>query len=467
MSTVSSLSSSAINSEIATVEQRLEAPITNLQSEVTSDKALISAWGSISGAVSSLSQNLSSIEDLSTINSLGVTSSNTSVATATVNSSAATGTYNLTNISLAKGQEIYSALLGSPTSTLSGGAGSLAISLTDGKSETISLGSGSMTLNNVATAINKQAGGVKASVVNSANGSRLVLASSGSGSGTAFSVSGTGALAQFSYNSTTPGSEVLAQSAANATLTLNGIPITSATNNMGSAIAGLTISLAASGNASVSVSSSPAALSGNVSAVARSLNAALSAITTETKFAAPSSAASSSSSSSAKSGPLLGNFSATNLKNEFMSAVSSLEASGVSANAIGLSITSSGAVSFNSTAFSSAYAKNPTGVESLVSQLYTSLSSITTNAIGSSNSTTTSSAAATSGTYTGFISAQTDSLNNSINTIEQQVTLLSQQGSATLKELSAEYTVAENISSSASITQAYLNVFLGSSSSSG
>jgi len=459
MSTVSSLSSASVNTQISTVEKRLAAPINDLASQATSDKALISAWGSISGVMSSLSDSLSKIENISTIDNRGVTSSNTSVATATVNSSAATGTYNLTNISLAKGQELYSALLGSAASPLSGGAGSLAISLANGQSETIAIGSGSLTLNGVAAAINKQAGGVKASIIGTSTGARLVMTSSGTGSLTSFSVSGTGALAQFAYSSASAGSEVLAQKAADATLTLNGVPITSAGNMLGSAVAGVTISLAGSGNALVSVSSSPAALSGTLYNVANSLNAAISAISAETKYAPASGSA---SGASAKSGPLLGNFSATNLKNELMSAVSALQASGVSANAVGLSITSAGGVTFNSTAFSSAYAKNPTGVESLISKLYASLSSITANAVGAS-----SASANTSGTTTGFISARTDSLNNSISTIEQQITLLSKQSSATLKELANQYTAAENKASSASITKAYLSIFLGSSSSSG
>ncbi|SHE57578.1 flagellar filament capping protein FliD [Acidocella aminolytica] len=461
MSSVSSLSSSAINSEIATVTKQLEAPITNLQTQITSDKAIISAWGSISGAVSSLTDSLSNIKSLSTINNRAVTSSDTAVATASVNSSAATGAYNLTGVTLAKGQEIYSGLVSSGAATLSGGAGSLAITLKSGKSETISLGSGSMTLSNVAAAINKQAGGVKASIVSSTNGARLVLNSSGTGSSAAFSVSGTGALAQFSYSSASPGSEVLVQTAANAALTLNGIPITSASNTLGSAIAGVTISLASSGNASVSVSSSPVALSSDLSGVAKSLNAAITAIASQTKYTSAKSSASGSSSSSAKAGVLLGNFSATNLKNQLMSAVSTLESSGLSANAIGLSVTSSGGISFNSTAFSSAYAKSPTSVGSLVSKLYTSLSNIAASATGKS-----ASSSVTGTSITGFISAQTKSLNDSINSIEQQITLMTKQSSATLKNLANEYTAAENKASSASIVKAYLSVFSGSSSSS-
>lgn len=462
MSTISSyLSSSAISSEISTVEKRLEAPITSLNDQITSDKALISAWGNISGAMSSLSDSLAGISNLSTISSRSVTSSESSVATATTTNSALAGTYNLTDISLAKGQEVYSGLISSTGGTLGSTAGEMVISLKSGKSETISLGSGSLTLNDLATAINKQAGGVKASVVGTSGGSRLVLNSSGTGSAAAFSISGTGALKQFNYSSATnigSDGEVRAQQAANATLNINGVPITSETNTLSSAVAGTTISLAGSGNATLLISSAPTNLSSNLGSVVSSLNAAISAISAETKF---SSKKSSGSSTASSGGPLLGNFSASNLQNELMNAVSSLAASGFSASQVGLSISSSGKISFNNASFASVYAQNPATVGSMVSKLYNSLKTITANAIGSSSATS-----ATGKSTTGLISAQTTSLNNSINTIQQQVTQISKQASATLRSLSNEYTVAENKASSASITTAYLSIFLGNSSSS-
>lgn len=460
MSTISSyLSSSAISSEISTVEKRLEAPITALGSQVSSDKALISAWGSISGAMSSLSNSLSGIQNLSTINNRAVTSSNTAVATATVGNTAMAGTYSLTNVSLAKGQEVYSNLI-SPSGTLTGGAGGMTISLKDGKSETISLGSGSLTLNGLATAINQKAGGVKASIVGTSTGSRLVLNSSGTGSSAAFSISGTGALKQFNYSSATntgASGEVRVQQAANATLSLNGVPITSANNTLSSAVAGATISLVSSGNATLSVSSAPTGLSSNLSSVVSGINSALSAISSQTKFTSTKSSGSSVASSA---GPLLGNFSASNLQNELMTAISSLAASGLSASQVGLSISSSGKVSFNNASFASVYAQNPTSVGAVVSKLYSSLQTISSGAIGKS------SAGSTSGTnITGFINAQTTSLNSSINAIQQQITQISKQASATLKTLSNEYTNAVNQASSANITTAYLSIFLGNSSS--
>lgn len=455
MSTISSyLNSSAISSEISNVTKRLEAPITSLGTQVAADKAIISSWGSISGAVSSLSDALSGIENLSTINNRAVTSSEASVATATVNNNATAGTYSLTNISLAKGQEVYSGLITGTGGTLSGGAGSMTISLASGKKETISLGSGSMTLSDLATSINKQAGGVKASVVSTTQGSRLVLNSSGTGSGAAFSISGTGALAQFSYSDTNAGSEVKVQSASNASLTLNGIPLTSETNTLDSAVAGVTISLASSGNASLSVSSAPTGFSSNLAGVASSLNDAIAAISAQMNFTSTKSG----SSTSTTAGPLLGNFSAASLKNELMNAVSSLQASGVTANQIGLSLSSSGKVSFNSASFASVYAESPTSVGNVISQLYTSLKTISASAIGSAKSGT-----STSGT--GFIGAATTSLNASISTIQQQITHISAQASATLKELSNAYTVAEDKASSANITTSYLSIFLGHSGS--
>lgn len=459
MTSVASLGSSQISSEIATVETRLQAPINSLKTQAQTEQADISAWGNIGGAVSTLSQALSNIKDVASINSRSITSTDTTKATATAASSAATGTYNLTNIKLAKPQEIYSGLLGSGAATLAGGKGSLVFTV-GGKNETIAIGSGSLTLNGVAAAINKQTDGAQASVVGTSAGARLVLTSSATGSAAAFSVSGTGALSQFDYNpSSAHTGEVLAQTAGNASVTLNGIPLTSSTNSLGSAITGVTIALAGSGDAVVSVTSSPSNISSSVQAVATSLNAAIATIAKETKYApAPSSA----SGSASQSGPLLGNFSATELKNELLNSVSQLAASGVSAAAVGLSVSSTGAVSFNAASFATEYAKNPTAVQNLVSGLYTTLNGITTGAIGTSSG---SASGVVTTKTTGFISTSTTSLNALITSLDSQATQISKENAAQLKILESQYTVAENVATNASITSEYLGIFLGSGSS--
>ena len=473
MSTVSSLGSAQISSEITQVEARLEVPVTVLNDQSKTDSADISAWGSISGAVSTLSKSLAGISDVSSINNRTVASTTTTVATATASTTAQTGTYAISGVTLATSQEIYSGLLGSGNAKLTGGAGSLTIdfpnSLTSSgkpKTETVAVGSGSLTLNGVAAAINKVAGGVKASVLGTSTSARLVLQSSATGSSQAFTVAGTGALAQFSYTSSTPGTETSAETAADAQFSVNGVPVTSATNTVSSAISGVTLTLAGKGSSTITVGSAPTALSSAVSSVATSLNSALSAIAKEIAFVPASSATSSASASAsaqkATSGPLLGNFTATNLSDQLLTAVSGAAASGMTANSIGLTVSSAGAVTFNAGTFATAYAQNPTAVQSLVTQVYKTLDGISTAAIGGSGSST--NITGTTSKSTGSIGAQTASLQSSITSLASQAAQITKENNAQLEILVQEYTVAENASTQASITQSYLDIFTNPSS---
>jgi len=460
MTSVATLGSSQITSELSQVEARLQKPVTNLDNQITTDKADISAWGNISGAISTLASSLAGIKDVSTINNRVVTSTSTSVATASAAIGATVGTYSLTDVTLAKTQELYSGLLASGAATLTGGAGSLSFTLKSGKTDKVTVGSGSLTLNGVAAAINKAAGGVQASVVGTATGARLVLQSSSTGSSQAFSVTGTGALAQFSYASGSAGTtEIRSQKAVNAALSLNGVPITSKTNTLGSAVSGLTITLTGSGNSTLTVSSAPTELSSAVSSVATSLNSAIAAIAKEIKYVPASTATSSASATAAQAGPLLGNFTATNLSNQLLSAVSGAAASGVSAAGIGLSVSKTGAVTFDSSTFATAYAKSPTAVQALVTQLYTSLEGISTGAIGGGSGSATS-------TSTGSIGAQTAALNGVITSINTQITEIDKENTAQIDILIQEYTAAENAQTAASITQSYLDIFTNSSGTS-
>jgi len=451
---VSSLGSSQVSSEIATVEARLQAPITQLQDQATTDKAEISAWGAIQGNISSLSSALAGIKDISTINNRSATSTLTTVATATATNAALPAQYNLTGVTLAKSQEIYSKVLGSGSAKLGSSSGSLTITLKGGKSESIKVGSGSLTLNGVAAAINKAAGGVQASVVGSANGSRLVLQGSATGSSQAFSVAGTGGLSTLNYSSASGGSAFTsAQAASNAKFSINGVPLTATTNTVTTAISGVTISLVGSGNTTIGVSSSPGGIANEVDAVATSLNTAIAGIAKQIAYV-PASSASASSATAAQSGPLLGNFTASDLSSQLLTAVSGAAASGATSNTIGLTVSSTGAVSFNSATFATAYAANPTGVTALINQLYKNLTTLTGAALGSSGT-------------NGTINAQTTALNNDVTSINSQVASITKSNNAQLQILVQEYTAAETEQTSASITQSYLSIFNSTSNSSG
>lgn len=451
--TVSSLSSAAVQSQIALYQTRLQAPITSLQSQIKTDNAQISAWGTIKGNISSLATALAKISDVASLSSRTATSTSSSTVTATASNSATAGTYALTNISLAKGETIYSGINSSASASIGASAGSLTF-VQNGKTETIAVGSGSLTLNGVAAAINKAQGGVIASIVNTTGGARLVLQSSGTGSSQAFSVTGTGALATFSYNpsSGASGSWTEAQAARNATLQINGVPVSNATNSLSSAVTGVSLSLVGSGSGTIQVNKTNTALTNALTSVTSSLNAAISSIQTQTKYVAAS--GSGSTATSAQVGPLLGNFTATNISYNLINAVAGAAASGVTSNSIGLTINSSGQVSFDSSKFGSAYASNPTGVQALLAKIYDSLNTTTTLATGGDNG-------------SGSIGAQTTSLNSQIDTINSQITQITKQNNAALSLLISQYTQAETQSTQAQITQAYLNIFLTSGSSTG
>ncbi|MDR3520755.1 MAG: flagellar filament capping protein FliD [Acidocella sp.] len=455
--TVSSLGSSQINSQLATVEARLQKPITQLQAQVTTEKTSISAWSAIQGTVSSLSSALAGIKDVSSITNRSATSSATTIATATATDTSQTGQYNLTNITLAKQQEIYSAAQTSASAPLSSG-GSLTITLKSGKTEQVPVAASSATLNGIAQAINKLGGGVKASIIGGTGGSRLVLQSSATGGSQSFTVAGTGGLAKFSYAPTSSGTSsnfTLAQTASSATLKINGVPVSNATNTLTTSISGVTLNLAASGSTKVTVGSSPGALAGALDSVATSLNAAIAAIAKQTAYVAASSA-NAASASSAKAGPLLGNFAASDLSNQLLTAVTGAAANGVTSNSVGLTVSSTGAVSFNSGTFATAYAANPTAVASLVSQIYKTLSTVTTGAIGSGSS----------GTNKGSINAQTTSLQNQVTSLTSEASQIAKSNNDELQILIQQYSVAEAAATTAATTQAYLSIFSSASTTS-
>jgi flagellar hook-associated protein 2 len=463
-SSVSTLGSSQIDSQISTVEARLQKPITLLQDQVAVDKADISAWGSIQGAISTLSGSLSGIKNVSTINVRSATTTTPSVATATASNTALTGNYDLTKIALAKTQEIYSSLQTSASATLAGGSGALTFTLKSGKTESVSVGSGSLTLNGIAQAINKVAGGVQASVVGTSGGARLVLQGSATGSSQAFSVSGTGALAKFDYAPSSTGSMTVAQSASNASFKINGVPISTSTNSVSSAVTGVAISLAGSGSTELTVGSAPGAIANVLSTVATNLNAAVASIAKETAFVPASS--SSASASSAKSGPLLGNFTASDISNQLLTSVTGAAASGLTSNAIGLTVSSTGAVSFNSSTFATAYAANPTGVTALVSKIYNNLSTVSTSALGSAASSGSSVNTTGNGSNKGSIAAQVASLNTTIKSLDSSAAAISKSNNAQLQILISEYSATEAAQTAASTTAAYLSIFSSTSSGS-
>ena len=229
-----------------------------------------------------------------------------------------------------------------------------------GSSVTVNIASGSSSLSGIAAAIDQSGVGVTASILFDGSKYHLLLSGAATGAANAFTVSGTGGLAGLSYH---PGASGLAlsQAATNASFSLNGVSVTSGSNAIAGLVPGLSLTLAGSGSATVSVAQSNAGLDGAAQGVVQALNAALTTINQQTAFSPASGA-----------GPLLGKIGLELLRTGILNALSApIGFAGgasqfTSLSSVGFGVTSSGTVTFDDAAFQSATKTNYTAVAGLL-----------------------------------------------------------------------------------------------------
>ncbi len=460
---ISSLfSSSEISLVVSQLETRLDAPITVEKDEVKTDQAQISALGAVQGALSSLSSALSQISDPSSIDAMQATVSNSNV-TASAAASAVGGSYALSNIILAKPQELLSTLYASGSAQIGSGAGTLTFTFDGGGSATVNVASGSASVGGIAKAINTADVGVTASIIQSGSGAYLSLQGTETGTSEAFGVTGTGSLAGLNYSASGSGSTLsLTQAARNAQFDLNGALVEEPGNSDLSVVQGLTINLTASGSASIKIAASTENLSTALTSFTSEFNNALSVLAKETEYkaASSSSGSASKSSSSAQVGPLLGDVSVEQLSQALLSSIASAAGSGVSAASIGLTLGSGGSLTFSSATLASAYAKNPEAVNNLVQKIEQSVSGVLAGAIGSGGS-------STSGSGAGEIGEESTNLQSTVTSLDEAISTQESLAAQQVASLEEAFSTAESKFSSASTTLSYLSAILGTSSGSG
>ena len=252
-----------VNSIITGLMKVEELPLTSLQNQATSIKTTISAFGAIKAAMSTFRDASATLALPSTWNATTGTSSDSSSVSVTTGSNAAPGAYSIEVSKLAASQSTVSGTFASSSALV--GAGTLHIDLgtwssgqaaftaksgSTGKDITVTA---TDTLETLAAKVNSSGSGVSATIVNDASGSRLVFTSSTTGTDNAFRITAADA---DSANTDATGLSALAfdpaggtsattitQTAANAQATVNGLPVTSATNSLVNVFSGLTLTL--------------------------------------------------------------------------------------------------------------------------------------------------------------------------------------------------------------------------------
>ncbi len=270
MATISSLGlGSGIDVEsIITKMMAVERqPINDITQKTDGLKTKLSTYGQVQSALSTLRDASAKLTNPDTWAGSKATSSDTSAVSVTTSSGAAVSSASISVSQLAAAQTLASSTFTSATSTV--GQGSLTIELgtwgTDATGAatfaskagatpvTINIGAGQDQLGQVRDQINAANAGVTATVVTDATGSRLTLTSRNSGESNGFRVTVNDAdgnsadaagLSQLAYDPTVSISQMsLSLPAANARALLNGLPISSETNSLSSAIDGLNIIL--------------------------------------------------------------------------------------------------------------------------------------------------------------------------------------------------------------------------------
>lgn len=261
----SNLDVNGIVSKLMTVEQQ---PINKLNSREASYQAQISAYGQLKSALGSFQNAVSNLSNTSTFKSYSAMPADSTILTASAASTAAPGTYALEVSKLAQAQKLVAA--GQTSTTASIGNGSItfdfgtisggtfnattgqytgaAFASSGNGSKTVTINATSNSLIGIRDAINAANVGVTASIVNDGSGSpyRLALSSNNSGASNSLKISVTGDATLSNLLANDPaGVQNLAETttAQNATMKVNGVSVSKASNTVSDVIQGVTLNL--------------------------------------------------------------------------------------------------------------------------------------------------------------------------------------------------------------------------------
>lgn len=417
-----------VNSIITKLMQVEAQPLTSLATKEASYQAKLTAYGTLSSALSSFQSSVASLSSISTFQSLSANSSDSSIATATTTSSAVSGTYNVNVTKLAQSQSISSAgqaatntTIGSGTSstisiqfgTISGGTSSNGVytgaTFTQDANQAlgqITIDSTNNTLQGIRDAINAANKGVNASIVgdgNATNPYHLVLTSAKTGATSSMKISVTGdAALQNLLNYDPAATQNLKEvtTAQSANLTVNGIAISSESNAVTSVVQGATLNLAKVGSTTISLSNNVSGVQSSVNGFVKAYNDLQTALKTLTGY----------DDKAKKGGILQGDATAVGIQNQVRnilnSSVNGLGGGITTLSAIGVSTQKDGTLAVDSSKLTKALNSNFTDIGGLFSTFGKSSDSLI-NYAGASNATQQGSyavnisALATKGSITG------------------------------------------------------------------
>lgn len=262
----SGLDIQSIVSQLVALEK---APLTQLKTQATSLQTKLSTMGTIKSQVSALGDAAAKLSKASGWDPVKATSSNPSAVGVTVKAGAPATSITMEVQNLAKAQSTASAAVTTGTAM---GTGSMTIELGQwsgssftagsGTPVTIDIEAGDDSLSEIAAKINESDAGVSATVLRDASGERLLVRSKATGEENAFRITvadddgddtDAAGLSRLAFSVGNANGMSRSQSAENAQATINGVPVTSASNTLSGTLTGMTIQLSQETTAPVNI----------------------------------------------------------------------------------------------------------------------------------------------------------------------------------------------------------------------
>ena len=354
-----------VSQTVSAILQNDRAPETAWKDDQTSITNQEAELGNLQTEISTLQSSFQSLSDFDGVFSeLTATSSDSSAVNATARSSATTGTHTVVVSSLATTGESYSSDLNSASSTITTGA--LVFTLGSGAQQTINIpaddvgaGSKTTTLTDAAAYINQQGLGITATVVTDSSGARLALTSTASG-----------AAASVAVQSAPGGLTFTNVAGTDAQLTVDGVPIDSSTNQITTAIPGVTLNLTGTTSltgASVQLGADTTAITTAINSFITAYNAAVTDLNGQFQYNGGVATGNTTGGSSSTSGVLEDDASARLVQQQLLSSISVTGGSSSSAintlAELGITMNDDGTLTLDSSTLQSELNSNYSGVE--------------------------------------------------------------------------------------------------------
>ena len=323
------------------------APERSWQAQQTSLSDETSALNQLQTQSSNLSNDLSVLQDPTGVLSSAVaTSTNSSLLTASAVPGTPSSGHLITINNLAVTGSWYSAAQPSSSSILTDG--SFQITVGSGSPTTITVGPGTDTLDELAASINGQSLGVTANVVTDSSGARLSLVADNSGTAADFTITNDSSVAFKRANTGT-----------DASIKVDGVPITSASNTVTGALSGVTLNLqgaAAGTEIGLQVGPDTASIGSAINSFVSDYNTLISNVNSQFTYSQTTNVAGTLQEDSAVQG----------LQSQLLDASNYLASSGTytTLTSLGITTNADGTLSVNSATLDNAIASNSTAVAS-------------------------------------------------------------------------------------------------------